>query len=126
MEQSPKEAWKRLLEEARRELPEATVRTWLEPAVPLALEEGRLVLGTTDQFAAEWNDTKHAPLLTRAAERVFGQPTPVVFRVMEERRQRPQMDFFVAPKAGDSRLHAFPCPFSPSRPRGARRVITWP
>jgi chromosomal replication initiator protein len=98
MEQSAKEAWKRLLEEARRELPEATVRTWLEPAVPLALEEGRLVLGTTDQFAAEWNDTKHAPLLTRAAERVFGQPTPVVFRVMEERRQRPQMDFFVAPK----------------------------
>jgi len=98
MEQSAKEAWKRLLEEARRELPESTVRTWLEPAVPLALEEGRLVLGTTDQFAAEWNDTKHAPLLTRAAERVFGQPTPVVFRVMEERRQRPQMDFFVAPK----------------------------
>lgn len=98
MEQSAKEAWKRLLDEARRELPEATVRTWLEPAVPLALEEGRLVLGTTDQFAAEWNDTKHAPLLTRAAERVFGQPTPVVFRVMEERRQRPQMDFFVAPK----------------------------
>ncbi|HMA44608.1 MAG TPA: chromosomal replication initiator protein DnaA [Gemmatimonadales bacterium] len=98
MEQSAKEAWKRLLEEARRELPEATVRTWLEPAVPLALEEGRLVLGTTDQFAAEWNDTKHAPLLARAAERVFGQPTPVVFRVMEERRQRPQMDFFVAPK----------------------------
>ncbi len=98
MEQSAKEAWKRLLEEARRELPEATVRTWLVPAVPLALEDGRLVLGAPDQFAAEWNDTKHAPLLARAAERVFGQPTPVVFRVLEDRQQRPQMDFFVAPK----------------------------
>jgi chromosomal replication initiator protein len=98
MEQSAKEAWKRLLEEARRELPEATVRTWLEPAVPLALEDGRLVLGAPDQFAAEWNDTKHAPLLARAAERVFGHPTPVVFRVLEDRQQRPQMDFFVAPK----------------------------
>jgi chromosomal replication initiator protein len=98
MEQSAKEAWKRLLEEARRELPEATVRTWLEPAVPLALEDGRLVLGAPDQFAAEWNDTKHAPMLARAAERVFGQPTPVVFRVLEDRQQRPQMDFFVAPK----------------------------
>lgn len=98
MELSPKDAWKRLLEEARRELPEATVRTWLEPAVPLALEDGRLVLGAPDQFAAEWNDTKHAPLLTRAAERVFGAPTPVVFRVLEDRQQRPQMDFFVAPK----------------------------
>ena len=41
MEQSAKDAWKRLLDEARRELPEATVRTWLEPAVPLGLEDGR-------------------------------------------------------------------------------------
>ena len=64
MEQSAKEAWKRLLEEARRELPEATVRTWLEPAVPLALEDGRLVLGAPDQFAAEWNDIE-----TRAVAR---------------------------------------------------------
>jgi chromosomal replication initiator protein len=98
MELSAKDAWKRLLEEARRELPEATIRTWLEPAVPLALENGRLVLGAPDQFAAEWNDTKHAPVLARAAERIFGTPTPVVFRVMEDRQQRPQMDFFVAPK----------------------------
>src|SRR5437773_2483632 len=37
MEQSTKEAWKRLLDEARRELPDATVRTWLEPAVSIAL-----------------------------------------------------------------------------------------
>src|SRR5262249_39911193 len=87
MELSAKDTWKRLLEEARRELPEATVRTWLEPAVPLALEDGRLVLGVPDQFAAEWNDTKHAPLLARAAERVFGAPTPVAFRVLEDRQQ---------------------------------------
>src|SRR4030065_745768 len=60
MELSAKDAWKRLLEEARRELPEAAIRTWLEPAVPLAMENGRLVLGAPDQFAAEWNDTKHA------------------------------------------------------------------
>ena len=70
MELSAKEVWKRLLDEARRELPEPTVRTWLEPAVPVGLEEGRLVLGTPDQFAAEWNETKHAPILARAAERV--------------------------------------------------------
>src|SRR5437773_3774202 len=98
MELSAKEVWKRLLDEARRELPEPTVRTWLEPAVPVGLEEGRLVLGTPDQFAAEWNETKHAPILARAAERVFGRPTSVVFRVQEDRQQRPQMDFFVAPR----------------------------
>ncbi len=100
MEQSVKEAWKRLLDEARRELPDATVRTWLEPAVPIALDEDRLVLGAPDQFAAEWNESKHAALLARAAERVFGRPTRVIFRVQEERQHRPQMDFFVAPQGG--------------------------
>ncbi len=78
MEQSVNEAWKRLLDEARRELPEATVRT--------------------DQFAAEWNESKHAAFLARAAERVLGRPTTVVFRVQEDRQRRPQMDFFVAPR----------------------------
>src|SRR5205814_10518249 len=100
MEQSVKEAWKRLLDEARRELPDATVRTWLEPAVPIALDGDRLVLGAPDQFAAEWNESKHAALLARAAERVFGRPTRVIFRVQEERQHRPQMDFFVAPHGG--------------------------
>src|SRR3989449_7019345 len=98
MEQSTKEAWKRLLDEARRELPDATVRTWLEPAVPIALDDGRLIVGAPDQFAVEWNETKHGDVRARAAERVFGRPTAVVFRVQEDRQQRPQMDFFVAPR----------------------------
>src|SRR5213592_4803381 len=98
MEQSVNEAWKRLLDEARRELPEATVRTWLEPSEPIALDEGRLILGAPDQFAAEWNESKHAAFLARAAERVLGRPTTVVFRVQEDRQRRPQMDFFVAPQ----------------------------
>src|SRR5881409_3942761 len=102
MEQSVNEAWKRLLDEARRELPEATVRTWLEPSEPIALDDGRLILGAPDQFAAEWNESKHAAFLARAAERVLGRPTAVVFRVQEDRQRRPQMDFFVAPKESPS------------------------
>src|ERR1700704_5616334 len=98
MEQSVTEAWKRLLDEARRELPEATVRTWLEPSEPIALDDGRLILGAPDQFAAEWNESKHSGLLARVAERVLGRPTTVVFRVQEDRQRRPQMDFFVAPR----------------------------
>src|SRR3989475_8909192 len=98
MEQSVNEAWKHLLDEARRELPEATVRTWLEPSEPIALDEGSLSLGAPDQFAAEWYESKHASLLARVAERVLGRPTTVVFRVQEDRQRRPQMDFFVAPR----------------------------
>src|SRR5213078_1589834 len=47
---------------------------------------------------AEWNESKHASMLARAAERVLGRPTTVVFRVQEDRQRRPQMDFFVAPQ----------------------------
>src|SRR5438094_8785748 len=91
MEQSTKEAWRRLLDEARRELPDATVRTWLEPAVPIALDDDRLIVGAPDQFAVEWNEQKHATVLARAAERVFGRPPPAWFpgrRTASRPRQR--------------------------------------
>src|SRR6267154_4185615 len=94
---SAKDAWKRILDEAHRELPDHTIRTWLEPTEAIALDEGRLIVGAPDQFAVEWNETKHATLLSKLAEPVIGQPTSVVFRVHEDRQKRPQMDFFVAP-----------------------------
>ena len=97
MELSVKETWNRLLEEARHVLPDATVRTWLDPAEPIALSEGRLIVGTPDQFAAEWNESKHASVLSRLASDVLGTPLDIVFQVQEERTQRPQMDFFVSP-----------------------------
>ena len=99
MQLSAKDAWKRILDEAHRELPDHTIRTWLEPTEAIALDEGRLIIGAPDQFAVEWNETKHAPMLSRLAEPVLGQPTSVVFRVNEDRQKRPQMDFFVAPSS---------------------------
>jgi chromosomal replication initiator protein len=95
MQLSAKEAWKRILDEAQRELPADIIRNWLEPTEAIALEEGQLIIGAPDQFAAEWNEAKHSPVLTRLAEPICGQPTSIIFRVAEERQRRPQMDFFV-------------------------------
>jgi chromosomal replication initiator protein len=100
MELSAKEAWSRVLDRARRELPDATVRTWLEPAEPLGLQGGRLILAAPDQFAAEWNASKHASLLSRLAAETLGSSVDVVFQVQEERTRRAQMDFFVAAPPG--------------------------
>ena len=97
MELSVTETWQRLVEEARHVLPDATVRTWLEPVEPIALSEGRLIVGAPDQFSVEWNESKHASVLSRIAQDVLGTPLDIVFQVQEERAQRPQMDFFVAP-----------------------------
>jgi len=102
MELSAQQAWARLLEAARAELPDPTVRTWLDPLEPMVLEEGRLLLGAPDQFAVEWNESKHASVLTRLSEGLFGSRLEVVFQVQEDRTRRPQMDFFVAAPAGSA------------------------
>src|SRR3569832_303545 len=87
----------RILGSARRELPEQTFRTWLEPTEPLALEGDTIIVGSPDQFAADWNESKHAPLLSSLAPIALGHPLSVVFRVHEERKTRNQMDLYVAP-----------------------------
>ncbi|HEU4631643.1 MAG TPA: chromosomal replication initiator protein DnaA [Gemmatimonadaceae bacterium] len=94
---SPADVWSRLLERARLELPDQTFRTWLEPTEALALEGDTIIVGAPDQFAADWNESKHAALLAGYAPIALGHPLRVIFRVHEERKARPQMDFFVAP-----------------------------
>ena len=99
MQLSAREAWSRILDAARGELPDQTIETWLAPTEQLALESGQLVLGAPDEFAVQWNETKHASLLARLATGLLEAPTEVVFRVLDDRKKRPQMDFFVAPPA---------------------------
>ena len=100
MQLSAKEAWKRILDAAQRELPADVIRNWLEPTEAISLEGEQLIVGAPDHFAAEWNETKHGPLLSRLAEGVVGRPAVIVFRVQEDRQRRPQMDFFVPQAPG--------------------------
>lgn len=94
MELSATEVWQRLLDYAKREMPEQTFRTWLEPAVPVELNGSRLVIRVADQFAADWNESKHTSILESFAPIALGEPCTIVFRADEERRQRSQMDLF--------------------------------
>ncbi|MEP6745372.1 MAG: DnaA/Hda family protein, partial [Gemmatimonadota bacterium] len=105
---SAKDAWKKILDEAHRELPQETIRTWLQPAEPIALENGGLVVGAVDQFAADWASAKYADTLSRLAEGVVGRPMTVSFTVQDARRERPQMDLFVPqarPSLGSGDTH---------------------
>jgi chromosomal replication initiator protein len=97
MSLTPAEAWKRLLDRARQDIPEQTFRTWLEPTEALSIDGNVISVGVPDQFAADWNESKHAELFATYAPIALGHPMKVVFRVNEERRRRSQMDFFVAP-----------------------------
>ena len=97
MDLAPHEVWNRLLECARREMAEHTFRTWLEPAHAVELRGERLTVAVPDQFSADWNESKHAALLSSLAPVALGQPCQVEFVVDAKSRQRVQMDLFVAP-----------------------------
>jgi len=106
MSLTAREVWSRLLDRAKQELPEQTFRTWLEPTEPLSLDGGTLFVGAPDQFAADWNESKHAELLAGLAPIALGHPLKVAFRVNEERKTRPQMDLFVAPPSSEQKSDA--------------------
>lgn len=96
MSLSAAEVWSLILDRARQELPEQTFRTWLQPTEALEYDGDTIYVGAPDQFAADWNDSKHTELLTNLAPIVLGRPLRVVFRVHEDRKRRSQMDLFVA------------------------------
>jgi chromosomal replication initiator protein len=103
MSLTPAEAWSRILEQAKSQLPEQTFRSWLEPTEALAFENGSIVVGTPDQFAADWIDSKHGQLLASLTPIALGEPLKVQFKVHEDRKQRSQMDLFIAPPGVDIR-----------------------
>ncbi len=94
---SATEVWTRILDRARQEVSEQVFRTWLEPTEALDFDGKTISVGAPDQFAADWNDSKHAELLASFAPIVLGHPVHIVFRVHEDRKRRSQMDLFVAP-----------------------------
>jgi len=97
MSLTPVELWERLRARARQVLPEQTYKTWLEPTEALAVEGDTLIVGAPDQFSADWNESKHADMLTSFAGVALGHPITVRFKVQEERLKRPQIDMFAQP-----------------------------
>jgi chromosomal replication initiator protein len=96
MSLTAQEVWKRLLDRARQDIPEQTFRTWLEPTEALTIDNNVISIGVPDQFAADWNESKHTELFATYGPIALGHPIQVIFKVTEERKKRSQMDFFVA------------------------------
>ena len=80
MELTATEAWSRILERARPELPEHTFRIWLENTQPLALSQDLLAVAAGSDFAAEWIEDKYGALLADVARQVFGRPLTISFQ----------------------------------------------
>jgi chromosomal replication initiator protein len=103
MELTAAEAWSRILERARPELPEHTFRIWLEATQPLALSQDLLAVAAGSDFAAEWIEDKYGALLSDVARQVFGRALTISFQ-------------YQAPETGEPRRVAQPPQESRSAP----------
>jgi chromosomal replication initiation ATPase DnaA len=92
---SATDAWTRLLDRAKIELPEHVIETWLTPLAPDTFDGTALTLTAPDQWSVEWNESKHLALLEGFAPTCIGHPIKVIFKVQAERLKRSQMDLFV-------------------------------
>jgi len=110
---SAKDLWKRVLEGAKRDIPEPMIQTWLSSNEAISFESGTLVVNTPDDFAKRWNEEKYAPALGAVATEAAGEPVAVAFRVAADRQKRPQMDLFVPQAPPDASAAALP-PVNPS------------
>lgn len=120
MDLSAPDAWQRLLDFVKRDMPEQMFRTWLEHTAPVEFTGSQLVIRVADQFAADWNESKFSELLDAASPMALGHPCHVVFRADEERQQRPQMDLFSqttpnAPKSGIANARTYVPPVLSAR-----------
>jgi chromosomal replication initiator protein len=110
---SAKELWKRVLEGARRDIPEQMIQTWLSSNDAMSFEAGTLVITTPDDFAKRWNEEKYGSTLSTVATESAGEPVAVTFRVAADRQKRPQMDLFV-PQAAPDPMAPVPVRINPS------------
>jgi len=62
--------WSRTLSILEEELPKPSYHAWLKNTSPVALYENRLVVGVPNEFAREWLETRYAPLLAAALQRI--------------------------------------------------------
>ncbi|HEX6694934.1 MAG TPA: chromosomal replication initiator protein DnaA [Longimicrobiales bacterium] len=100
MELTATEAWSRILERARPELPEHTFRVWLENTQPLALSQDLLAVAAGSDFAAEWIEDKYGALLSDVARQVFGRPLTISFQYQPREGGTPRR---VTPPPAESR-----------------------
>jgi chromosomal replication initiator protein len=88
MELTAAEAWSRILERARSQLPEQTYHLWLDKIEPLVLSQDLLAVSAASDFAAEWIEDKYGAILQEMAQRVFGRPMTISFQYQARAGER--------------------------------------
>ena len=76
------ELWNRCLSIVRDNVGESMYNTWFTPIVPLSYSDNKFVVQVPSQFFYEYIEEQFADLLHQALNRVVGQETQLLYRIM--------------------------------------------
>jgi len=82
--QAPSQLWTATLGRLQLEVPRANFETLLKGTQALRFDDDCLVIGTESAFAATWLEERLAATISRAVERIAGQPITVRFEVIAD------------------------------------------
>ncbi|MBI3647163.1 MAG: chromosomal replication initiator protein DnaA [Actinobacteria bacterium] len=101
-EHEAREAWTRVVERARTELPEATISMWFADVRPTGLHDGILDLVVPSDLVRDRLQRTHLELIRRAASAVVGREITVHLEIDEGLRSAQTKDVVVIPGARES------------------------
>jgi chromosomal replication initiator protein len=82
--QAPSQIWTATLGRLQLEVPRANFETLLKGTQALRFDDDCLVIGTESAFAATWLEERLAATISRAIERIAGEPVSVRFEVIAD------------------------------------------
>jgi chromosomal replication initiator protein len=85
-DQAAREAWARVLDRARTELPETTLVMWFSDVRPVGLAEDALTIAVPSQLVRERLQHNHMQMIEQAATEAAGHPVAVELQVDEALR----------------------------------------
>lgn len=115
--------WNRILEQARRGLPEQAFRTWISSAKAVSWDGGVLQVAATSRFHAEWLEDKYGHIVHDIAERVTGEPVDLRITFAGPPAERPSPEITVTQVVAPEPSTA--APSSPPPPAGLNERYTF-
>ena len=97
MEERAHDFWERILEQARRGLPEQSYATWVSSARSVSWDGGVLHIVAPSRFHAEWLEDKYGQTLQEIGGRILGRPVQLRVSSSEAAPTREAPEITVSP-----------------------------
>jgi chromosomal replication initiator protein len=85
--------------------------TWFKPIVPLSFQNSELVLQVPSMFFYEFIEEKYSDLLRASIDKVFGENTELLYRVLVDKDNQATTDVPTANSAKGKKREELPSPF---------------